>query len=85
MTPKTILTAAALSAGLALALPASASNDPPKKQESEQAVPSIKNDTRKFCLDTYSSASRMPVKVCRTRAEWALEDVDPLALMKKNR
>ena len=85
MIHNSLLSAALISSGLALAVPASAASDPAKKQETAQAVPSIKDDPRKFCIDTDSSASRIPLRVCRTRAEWAVEGVDPLALMNQKR
>lgn len=80
--------AAALLAGVTLAAGAvspamAAANDPAKpKQEQEQQQ---KAESRKYCIDTELTGSRIPKRQCQTRAEWLATGVDPLELVKQAR
>lgn len=87
MTRKSMISAAAvLLAGAtftagAVSPAAAAANDPSKpKQEQPQ-----KADSRKYCIDTVTTGSRISKLQCQTRAEWLNEGVDPLKLMKQAR
>jgi len=88
MHSKTLSAAAALFASVALVAgavsPAAAANDPaaPKaRQEQTEA----KSDTRKYCIDTTTTGSRIEKRDCRTRADWLEVGVDPLKLIKQAR
>ena len=91
MTRKSIFSAAAIMlAGAAFAAgavspAAAAGNDPAKaKQEQEQSpTRAAKADTRKYCIDTEATGSRILKRDCRTRSEWLDLGVDPLEVMKQ--
>lgn len=88
MTRKSMISAAAvLLAGVTFAAgavsPAAAvGNDPAKAKQEQQ---SQKADSRKYCIDTMTTGSRIPKRQCQTRAEWLDDGVDPLKLMKQAR
>jgi len=73
----------AITAAIAMvATPAfAASNDPtaaaPKQ---ERAAPKSPKASQQYCVKDDITGSRMPRKVCKTRAEWIAEDgFDPIA------
>lgn len=85
MTRKSMISAtAALLAGVTFAAgavsPAAASNDPAKPKQEQQ---SQKADSRKYCIDTMTTGSRIPKRQCKTRAEWLDDGTDPLELIKQ--
>jgi hypothetical protein len=88
MTRKIIVSAAAaLLAGVTLAAgvvsPAAAvGNDPAKSKQEQQPQ---KADSRKYCIDSLMTGSRIPKRQCRTRAEWLENGVDPVDLNKQAR
>ena len=73
---------AAAAAFALVATPAfAASNDPttdaPKQ---ERAAPKAPKASQQYCVQDEITGSRMPRKVCKTRAEWIAEDgFDPLS------
>jgi len=91
MTRKSILSAAAVllagapSAAGAVSPAAAAGNDPAKaKQEQEQSpAQAAKADTRKYCMNTETTSSRILRRDCRTRSEWLDLGVDPIEAMKR--
>jgi hypothetical protein len=79
--------AAALLAGVTLAAGAvspavAAANDPAKTKQEQQAQ---KADSRKYCIYTETTGSRIPKQQCKTRADWLANGVDPLEVMKQAR
>ena len=85
MTRKSMISAAAaLLAGVTFAAgavsPAAAFNDPAKPKQEQQ---SQNADSRKYCIDTVTTGSRIPKRQCQTRAEWLDDGVDPLKLIKQ--
>lgn len=88
MTRKTIFSAAAaLLAGVTLVAgavspAAAAANDPAKTKQEEAAA---KAESRKYCIQTEATGSRLAKQECRTRAEWLGRGVDPLEVMKQAR
>lgn len=88
MTRTSIFSAtAALLAGVTLVAgavsPAAAAlNDPVKSKQEEAAA---KAESRKYCIYTEATGSRVPKQECRTRADWLDRGVDPVELMKQAR
>jgi hypothetical protein len=88
MTRTTLVSAAAaLLAGVTLTAGAvspavAAANDPAKPKQEQQAQ---KADSRKYCIYTEATGSRIPKQQCRTRADWLADGVDPLEVMKQAR
>ncbi|MDQ0252564.1 hypothetical protein J2W22_004652 [Sphingomonas kyeonggiensis] len=91
MHSKTLSAAAALFASVALVAGAvspavaAAANDPAAPAKARQEQTEAKNDTRKYCIDTTATGSRIEKRECRTRADWLEVGVDPLKLMKQAR
>jgi hypothetical protein len=69
---------AAATALVATSMPAfAAPNDPPAK---EQTTKQDRKQKQQYCVQDEITGSRMPRKVCKTRAEWISEDgFDPLS------
>lgn len=89
MTRNTLRTAAvALLTGITLTAgavsPAAAFGNDPAKAKQEQPQ-SVKADSRKYCMDTMITGSRIPKRECRTRAGWLDQGVDPIEVMKQAR
>ncbi|NYT41843.1 hypothetical protein HZY97_13815 [Sphingomonas sp. R-74633] len=88
MTRKIIVSAtAALLAGITLTAgavspAAAAGNDPAKTKQEQQ---SQKADSRKYCIDSLMTGSRIAKRQCRTRAEWLANGVDPVEVAKQAR
>lgn len=88
MTRKPIFSAAAaLLAGATLVAgavsPAAAAANDPAKTKQEEAV--AKAESRKYCIYTEATGSRVPKQECRTRADWLDRGIDPVELMKQAR
>lgn len=68
----------ALAVAASLSAPAFAADPVPAAASSAAAttaeVPAAAKD-KKYCLTEQLTGSRMPTKVCRTKAEWAYEGV----------
>jgi hypothetical protein len=59
-----------------------AGNDPAKKEAKQEkpAAPEAKSDTKTYCVKDTLIGSRVPKRVCHTRAEWiAINGTDPAA------
>ena len=89
MTRKSVFaTAAAMLAGVAFAAgavspAAAAGNDPAKPKQEQEQGRSAKADTRKYCMKTETTGSRILKRDCRTRGEWLDLGVDPIEAMKQ--
>lgn len=71
---KTIVIAIAALAA-ATAVPAFAAPSATAKPVADQAEPA-KAKARKYCVSEMVTGSRLPIKMCKTRAEWAAEGFD---------
>ncbi|MFS2109487.1 hypothetical protein ACCC88_07360 [Sphingomonas sp. Sphisp140] len=90
MHSKTLSAAAALFASVALVAGAvspavAATANDPAAPKARQEQTEAKNDTRKYCIDTTTTGSRIEKRDCRTRADWLEVGVDPLKLIKQAR
>ncbi len=63
--------------------PAVAAVSDPAKPKQEQTA--SKAESRKYCIYTEATGSRIPKKECRTLTEWRDDGIDPLELLKQAR
>jgi hypothetical protein len=52
---------------------------PTAAQDSSRISVASRDDTRRICVVDTFTGTRIASKVCRTRAQWIAEGVDPLA------
>lgn len=77
---RTFITAAAATLIVATAAPAMARDTTPSNSTQATEVPAAKADTKRYCVSDTIVGSRLPKKVCKTRAQWMADDnFDPLA------
>lgn len=77
-----VSTALSTLAALALAAPASALAQSPKAASSTreaQAPTTVIDPERMVCVQAVITGSRLPRRICRTEAEWALDGEVPRA------
>lgn len=74
------ITAAAASLIIASAAPAMARDTAPSASAQSDEAAAAKADTKRYCVVTKNTGSRLAKKTCKTRADWIADDnFDPLA------
>jgi len=74
------ITVAAASLIVATAAPAMARDTAPAAPAQSTEAPAAKTDTKRYCVATMTTGSRLAKKICKTRAEWmSVDNFDPLA------
>lgn len=74
------ITAAAASLIIASAAPAMARDTAPSAPPQSVEAPAPKTDTKRYCIVTKTTGSRLARKTCKSRADWIADDnFDPLA------
>ena len=74
------IAAAAASLIVATAAPAMARDTAPSAPTQSDEASAPKADTKRYCVATKTTGSRLAKKLCKTRAEWMSDDnFDPLA------
>lgn len=68
----------AMSAALASASPDPQPRTVPAAVPTQALAPTIKTDVRHYCVVDTITGSRIPMRVCRSRAEWLYLGFDPL-------
>lgn len=72
------ITAVAASLMVATAAPALARDTAPAAPVSSAETPAPKAETR-YCVDATTTGTRVPKRICKTRADWIAEqNFDPL-------
>lgn len=74
------ITAAAASLIVATAAPAMARDTAPSAPAQSTEAAAVKTDSKRYCVETMTTGSRLAKKICKTRADWIADNnFDPLA------